>query len=380
MNSYFHSEYQESDFLKIHFKELRKIQAFCRRIVIRNWYLKKIKEDKPIYYYFNSDEIKFFISKNSRLSSYRENVSGKLYKNGGCYSGEMRGGFRDGKGVMEWKDGAKYEGNWSFGIPAGYGEFTYPDEETYQGLWKNYYNKGTETEITGLGLILWKENVTDGYKWLWCKKAISMNSPCSKSVTPRNEEKLQETQGRYLELKQLYDIKSRQTLKPVKETFHKYMDRSIYNGDMENNQRHGIGTLSWPDGDVYQGEWKENIQCGWGKNSWSEGSSYTGLFVNNLKEGIGLYTWADGAEYLGEWKANKMNGIGRYTWTDGKLYLGEWIDGIMQGFGVLMWKDGRKYEGTWLGGKKHGEGVTYYSNGRLSRDIWRYGKIIRPDV
>ena len=31
----------------------------------------------------------------------------------------MRGGFREGYGVMTWEDGAKYEGNWKEGYACG---------------------------------------------------------------------------------------------------------------------------------------------------------------------------------------------------------------------------------------------------------------------
>ena len=382
MNSYFHSETQDLDFLKTHLKDLIKVQSFCKRVLYRLRYLRNLKDQKSIYFYFSQNENRFFLVPSSRLPSYRESVSQKVYKSGGVYSGEMRGGFRDGEGLMEWKDGAKYEGNFSFGQPFGLGVFTYPDGDVFRGHWGYYYAKCADSEITGMGVILWKESVREGYKWLWCKKAIGLNSPRSITITPRNEEKLQETQCRYLELKHVFEVKSAQVSTVVNEVKHRYRDGSLYVGDMDatNCKRHGVGSLLWPDGDVYQGEWKEDLQNGWSRNKWSEGSCYVGFFFNNLKEGIGMYTWGDGAEYLGEWKANKMNGIGRYKWADQKAYLGEWHDGNMQGFGVLMWKDGRRYEGTWFMGKKHGEGVTYYSNGRLSRDIWRHGKIIKPDV
>jgi hypothetical protein len=281
---------------------------------------------------------------------------------------------------MQWKDGARYSGAWCFGRPSGIGTFLFPDGETYKGDWRYYFSKGSENDLKGLGLVLWKENIQDGYKWLWYKKAICINSPRSISMTPRNEEQLQQVQEAYSALKAIFDKNLMQvrTAKEPKER--NYPDGSMYKGDLQGGNKHGFGKMQWADGDSYEGNWLDDTQSGWGQNKWKEGSSYSGFFVNNLKEGVGKYCWEDGTEYFGEWKANKMNGIGKYLWSDGKAYLGDWVDGCMQGFGVLMFKDGRKYEGSWMQGKKHGEGLTFYSSGKVSRDVWKHGKIIRPDV
>ena len=42
-----------------------------------------------------------------------------VYKTGAVYEGEMRGGFRDGRGKMTWSDQAYYEGEWSMGYASG---------------------------------------------------------------------------------------------------------------------------------------------------------------------------------------------------------------------------------------------------------------------
>jgi hypothetical protein len=363
-----------------HLPSVISLQSFFRTFIARSIYKKSLKKHKPNFYYFSYEEVTAFISRSCRLPSYREETKSKMYSNGGVYSGELRGGFRDGFGVMQWKDGAKYTGEWSFGRPWGQGTFLFPDGDTYSGLWQCYFARGSENDLSGLGLILWKEGVKDGFKWLWYKKAICVNSPRSVSMTPRNEEKMQQVQDRYLVMRSYYEkqVKEDREVREAKER--RYPDGSVYKGDMQGIRREGVGKIVWADGDVYEGEWKGDVQHGWGKSTWKEGGCYLGFFANNLKEGIGKYSWEDGTEYFGEWKANKMNGVGKYNWNDGKLYLGDWVLGTMEGFGVLVWRDGRKYEGSWHEGKKHGEGVTFYANGKVSRDVWRYGKIIRPDV
>ena len=368
------------EYYSCHIKQVIKAQSFSKRIVYRLRYLAIIKSNFQIFSYFNFKEVTHFLSKTRAASVFHETVFNKTYNFGGFYSGDMLGGFRDGKGIMKWKDGAEYNGNWAYGRPFGTGIFIFPDGDSYQGLWKFYFSKGNENDISGLGRILWRENVTDGYKWLWYKKVISISSPRSVAVTPRNEEKLVEIEEKYIQLKMIFEkhLAERLSSKDFKER--KYPDGSVYIGDLQGSQKHGYGKLTWGDGDVYEGQWKNDIQSGWGKNFWKEGSSYCGFFSNNVKEGIGQYFWHDKTEYFGEWKGNKIHGIGKYKWNDGKIYLGEWVEGNMQGIGVIMWKDGRKYEGGWHEGKKHGEGVTFYTNGRVSRDLWRHGKIIKPDV
>ena len=47
----------------------------------------------------------------------------------------MRGGFRDGKGEMQWSSEIKYKGEWKQGFATGYGKLTLADGGTYEGEW-----------------------------------------------------------------------------------------------------------------------------------------------------------------------------------------------------------------------------------------------------
>ena len=55
------------------------------------------------------------------------------YKSGAVYKGQMRGGYRDGKGVMTWPDKAKYDGQWKAGNAQGNGTFYHYDGGVYTG-------------------------------------------------------------------------------------------------------------------------------------------------------------------------------------------------------------------------------------------------------
>lgn len=55
------------------------------------------------------------------------------YKNNSVYEGQWKGGFRDGKGKMEWPDGATYTGDWILGYAHGKGTFIDVVGNIYEG-------------------------------------------------------------------------------------------------------------------------------------------------------------------------------------------------------------------------------------------------------
>ena len=64
------------------------------------------------------------------------------YKTGAVYQGNMRGGFRDGKGTMTWPDKARYEGDWKQGQASGSGKFFHADGGVYTGQFSENKCKG----------------------------------------------------------------------------------------------------------------------------------------------------------------------------------------------------------------------------------------------
>jgi hypothetical protein len=56
---------------------------------------------------------------------------------GAVYTGQMKGGFRHGKGKMVWKDNSQYDGNWVMGMASGQGKFIYASGDEYEGNWYN---------------------------------------------------------------------------------------------------------------------------------------------------------------------------------------------------------------------------------------------------
>lgn len=54
---------------------------------------------------------------------------------------------------------------------------------------------------------------------------------------------------------------------------------------------------------------------------------YDGEYNDDKKHGLGTYVWPDGKQYAGYWKNGKMHGQGRFTNASGKSRIGVWIDG-----------------------------------------------------
>lgn len=122
-----------------------------------------------------------------------------------------------------------------------------------------------------------------------------------------------------------------------------------YVGQLKDNDLHGKGTFTWPDGNEYSGEWFE------GK-----------------RHGQGRFIWKNGTEYIGDWTDDKNTGKGTYTWVDRaeKKYIGEVMDGKFHGSGVMFYTNGDQYSGSWTDGKKHGMGTYTFNDGSSYRGIW----------
>jgi len=89
--------------------------------------------------YFKREEL--FETLQNKEQKFDENAPAKnvryVYSTGAIYNGMMKGGFRDGRGVMTWPDTAKYEGEWKMGYACGKGTFFHADEDIYEGQWFN---------------------------------------------------------------------------------------------------------------------------------------------------------------------------------------------------------------------------------------------------
>ncbi len=130
----------------------------------------------------------------------------------------------------------------------------------------------------------------------------------------------------------------------------------IYVGQLKDNNLHGKGTLTWPDGNEYSGDW-----------------------LQGKRHGKGRLVWKNGAEYTGDWKDDKRTGKGTFIWVDRdeKRYVGEVKNDMFHGRGVMFYTTEDKYSGSWANGKKHGKGTYTFKDGTVYKGIWENDKRIQ---
>jgi len=285
-------------------KFIIKLQAFWRghtaRRLIGLLRAKQLGSSK----YFTQEEARETIS-NRRFydpDQPREQRQPYQFKTGAVYTGQWKGGFRDGFGEQTWPDGAKYAGEWRENRAHGKGRFIHVDGDIYDGYWANdkANGRGVYKHVNGAQYEgLWKDDLQHGYG------------------------------------------------------VETWTDKSKYEGDYAFGRKHGIGSYQWNDGSMYTGDWRENKISGIGVYSWLDGRRYQGEWLDNNMEGMGIYIWNDGRMYQGQYKDDKKHGFGVYTWADRRSYEGYWYKGKQHGIGTyVVPKDNKVKFGLWEDGKR----------------------------
>ena len=120
--------------------------------------------------YFTFEEYKETVNQNSQsvddfMNQPRQIKESYTYKTGSVYTGEWKGGFRDGQGSQTWRNGAQYEGEWKDNKAYGNGKFTHEDGDTYEGQWANDKANGfgVYTHVNGAKYCgEWKDDLQHG--------------------------------------------------------------------------------------------------------------------------------------------------------------------------------------------------------------------------
>ena len=115
-------------------------------------------------------------------------------------------------------------------------------------------------------------------------------------------------------------------------------------------EKDGFGIYRWIDGSIYEGEYQDDLRHGKGRFLWSNGESYEGDYLKDERTGKGVYNWPDGSFYEGDFLAGKRHGLGTYKSADGTIYEGEWFDDLQHGHGTLIKPDGTSIKGIWRKG------------------------------
>ena len=69
---------------------------------------------------------------------------------------------------------------------------------------------------------------------------------------------------------------------------------------------------------------------GFGVFTWVDGRTYEGEYDNDKKHGHGVYKWQNGRIYDGFWANGVQDGVGKYTNSKGEIKFGKWQNGKVQ--------------------------------------------------
>ncbi|XP_062944363.1 radial spoke head 10 homolog B [Cynocephalus volans] len=231
-----------------------------------------------------------------------------VFQGGSTYHGMFSEGLMHGQGTYLWADGLKYEGDFVKNIPMNHGMYTWPDGSTYEGE----VVKGMRN---GFGVFKCSTQPVS-YIGHWCQ-----GKRHGKGSIYYNHEGTSWYEGDWV-----YNIKKGWGIRC-------YKSGNIYEGQWEDNMRHGEGRMRWlSTSEEYTGQWEWGIQNGFGTHTWflkripysqyPLRNEYVGEFVNGCRHGHGKFYYASGAMYDGEWISNKKHGMGRLTFKNGRVYEG----------------------------------------------------------
>lgn len=87
---------------------------------------------------------------------------------------------------------------------------------------------------------------------------------------------------------------------------------------------------------------------------------YQGEFQEGQPHGHGTLTFTNGAVYTGQLIAGEPHGHGSLTYLDGDKYIGKFIHNQFEGQGTYFYKDGNVYEGIFKKGQPSGQGTVTF--------------------
>ena len=156
----------------------------------------------------------------------------------------------------------------------------------------------------------------------------------------------------------------------------KYNDGSFYSGEKLNGFKHGKGKYQFSDGAVYEGNFENDQISGFGTLYFpNKCLGYIGMWKNGKFHGKGsLYNKNPG--FLRNFDPQDFSKLGN-GWNK---YEGEFEEGAREGRGMLYLMNGDIFEGDFRRDVVHGRGVIRTEEGGIFFGEWNYGimtKIMR---
>lgn len=144
-------------------------------------------------------------------------------------------------------------------------------------------------------------------------------------------------------------------------------DDSTYLGSFKDDEIHGNGTITYPNGSIYTGQWNRGVRHGCGKLISVDGSCYEGEWKYDEQDGKGTLHYDNGDYYVGDFKINTLCGNGKlYNSQKQKIYQGEWFNNQFHGKGKYFFTNGKvQFDGNWCQSYAHGIGIHYEEDGKI---------------
>lgn len=286
-------------------------------------------------------------------------ITSGLY--GQCISGDCQNGI----GILLKENGERYAGQFSQGKANGVGSWYYLDGSQYTGRWKNGLREGEG---------VWRSSTGEEQSGTWMRdRLVRSQATGTETMATRGQQdtetgrtgcvsgNCQNGEGTYI-----------------------LPDGSVYVGEFQAGEIHGVGVCYYRDGSRYQGEWAHRLPHGKGTRYFTTGQKRTGNWNRGLAVGPdGSFESTSSQEkYIantvrlqtGCLRGNCVQGAGTYAYPDGSRYEGSFRNGKPDGHGVFYYPNGDRYEGQLLRGLRHGQGLLYHENGTVTRGPWQQGE------
>ena len=227
-----------------------------------------------------------------------QSVSNQEWEIGKAYTGEWSNDLRHGYGVQVWSNSSKYEGEWTCNQRNGFGVYWIPISVNSKP--SNSDNNDNENDITSI----------------YSKTASELSAYKSKNV--RN----------LLQIRN--EIYSHNQLRIKAATTTTFKLHKQYEGEWQNDVKHGKGTFYYQNGDKFEGVFVNNLRSGNGVMHYNNGDKYEGDWKFDKKNGFGIcIKKKEKNMYIGYWMNDKKEGPGYYRFDDAansKLYIAEWTN------------------------------------------------------
>jgi len=93
-----------------------------------------------------------------------------------------------------------------------------------------------------------------------------------------------------LEKTKLQSPEATPQINPIENIPNQNFEYDLYEGGLKNDQRDGLGKLTFTNGDIYEGEFRKGQITGHGKFTYKNGDTYEGNFVEGRRIGKGKFT------------------------------------------------------------------------------------------